>query len=74
MIRPVPLQLEQVCSTEKKPWARRTRPLPRQVGQVVGWVPGSAPLPLHVSQVIEVGTRIWAFLPEKASSNSMVRS
>ena len=33
-----------------------------------------APLPLQTSHVIEFGTRICAFLPEKASSSSIVRS
>ena len=47
----------------KKPWRAAPRPWPGQVGQVSGWVPGLAPVPLHASQVTEVGTRICAVLP-----------
>ena len=45
MKRPVPWHLWQVCWIEKKPCCSRTWPEPPQVGQVLGWVPGLAPLP-----------------------------
>ncbi len=47
----------------KKPWLARILPKPLQLGQATGLEPGSAPLPEHVSQVTEVGTRICAILP-----------
>ena len=40
----------------KKPWLALTLPLPPQVRQVCGLVPGLAPVPEHLTQVIEVGT------------------
>ena len=40
---------------EKKPWVARTRPAPPQVLQVVGLVPGLAPEPSQVSQVMRGG-------------------
>ncbi len=43
---------------EKKPWLRRTRPAPPQVPQAVGLVPGLAPEPSQVSQVMAAGTLI----------------
>ena len=44
-ILPLPWQRGQVCWIEKKPCCMRTWPWPPQVVQVVGWVPGLAPLP-----------------------------
>src|SRR5215471_4152286 len=44
MILPAPWQPAQVVSTVKKPWEWRTLPLPRQVGQLTGLEPFSAPL------------------------------
>src|SRR5690242_20641883 len=71
MIVPRPWQVGQVRSIEKKPCAARTRPDPWQVPQVFGCVPGLAPEPEQTSQVIEVGTRICAVLPEKDSSSEI---
>ena len=45
MVWPRPWQVGQVRSIEKKPCAARTRPVPWQVAQVVGLVPGLAPEP-----------------------------
>ena len=56
MTWPRPWQFGQVRSMEKKPWAARTRPTPAQVGQVFGLVPGLAPLPVHSSHWIVVGS------------------
>ena len=56
IIVPSPPQVGQVCSTAKNPCWRRMDPAPLQVGQVVGWLPGSAPLPLQAVQVSVVGT------------------
>ena len=64
IVWPRPWQVGQVRSIEKKPWAARTRPEPWQVAHVFGLVPGLAPDPEQTSQVIEVGTRICAVLPE----------
>ena len=49
---------EQARSIEKKPWLARTRPAPPQPPQTVGLVPGLAPEPSQVSQVMEAGTLI----------------
>ncbi len=68
MTRPPPWQVGQVRSMVKKPCCARTRPWPWQVGQVTGFEPASAPVPLHDSQAISVGTRTLACLPLKASS------
>ncbi len=51
MTLPSPRQVGQVCCTEKKPCCIRTCPIPPQVEQVVGLVPGLAPLPPQVSQL-----------------------
>src|SRR5262245_20384847 len=64
---PLPWQVGQVRSTVKKPWDALTAPAPPQVAQVLGCEPGLAPVPLHTSQAVAVGTRICAVLPEKAS-------
>ncbi len=69
MILPVPRQCGQVCCTLKKPWRICTEPLPPQVPQVLGWVPGLAPLPWQVSQVSQLGMRISVDLPLAASSS-----
>ena len=69
MISPRPWQEGQVRSMVKKPWLARTLPAPPQVGQVEGWVPALAPLPVQASQVTLVGTRICAVLPAKASGS-----
>ena len=67
MILPPPWQPAQVVSTVKKPWEWRTLPLPRQVGQVMGLEPFSAPLPAQTSHCPSAPTRIVACLPAKAS-------
>ena len=69
MISPRPWQEGQVRSMVKKPWLARTLPAPAQVGQVDGLVPALAPVPVQVSQVTLVGTRICAVLPAKASGS-----
>ena len=53
----------------KKPWRMCTVPLPLQVPQVFGLVPGLAPLPLQVSQLSQLGMRICVSLPRAASSS-----
>ncbi len=70
---PRPWQVGQVRSSVKKPCAWRTRPWPLQVAQVLGLVPGLAPVPEQASQVTEVGMRICAVLPAKASSRLISR-
>jgi len=72
-IRPVPRQWLQVRATVKKPCWNVTCPEPRQVGQVVGRVPGAAPLPAHVEQVSARGMRIWVSVPNAASSKETSR-
>jgi hypothetical protein len=71
---PRPWQAGQVRSMWKKPpWDARTRPAPLQVGQVFGLEPGLAPVPVHTSQVTEVGTSTSTVLPAKASSSVISR-
>ncbi len=73
IILPVPWQRGQVCWTEKKPCCMRTWPIPPQVVQVTGVVPGLAPLPLQVLQPTRVGTRMVTVVPRTASSRSRSR-
>ena len=65
---PRPWQAGQVRSSVKKPWACLILPAPPQVAQGFGLVPALAPEPEQISQVTEVGMRIWAVLPSNASS------
>ena len=58
----------------KKPCDARTRPWPAQVVQVVGWVPGLAPVPLQGSQVWVVAAAISTSAPAKACSRVISRS
>ena len=71
MISPRPWQEGQVRSMVKKPWVARTLPAPLQVGQAEGCVPVLAPVPVQVSHVTLVGTRICAVLPAKASGSEI---
>ena len=71
--RPAPWQLVQVRSTVKKPCCARMRPRPWQVWQVTGLEPGAAPMPLQSSHDTEVGTRMRASDPAKASSSDISR-
>jgi hypothetical protein len=52
----------------------RISPRPLHWGQVVGWVPGLAPLPPHVSQRARTGNSISFSVPRIASSNVILRS
>ena len=73
MILPVPWQVGQVCWIEKKPCDTRTSPRPWQVVQVLGCVPGLAPVPLQVSHSSSAGMRILASVPRAASSSDSSR-
>ena len=53
----------------KNPWRMCTAPAPLQVAQVLGEVPGLAPVPWQVSQVSQLGIRICESLPAAASSS-----
>src|SRR6266550_1971019 len=52
MIVPWPLQCPHVLAIAKKPCWKRTCPEPRHCGQVRGAVPGLAPCPRQVAQVL----------------------
>ena len=68
MTRPCPWQWWQVRAMEKKPWVSRSSPVPPQVGQARGEVPGLAPEPWHGSQRRALGiSRIFS-TPKAASS------
>ena len=73
MTLPVPWQVGQVCWIEKKPCETRTSPWPWQVVQVLGCVPGFAPVPWQVSHSSSVGMRIFASVPRAASSSASSR-
>ena len=72
---PLPWQVGQVRSTVKKPCEALTAPAPPQVPQVLGAVPGLAPVPLQTSQAVAVGTRIFMLvLVMSPGSNSLISS
>ena len=72
-MRPVPRQWLQVRATLKKPCWNVTWPAPRQVGQLVGFVPGAAPLPEQEEQVSARGMRSCVSVPKAASSKEISR-
>ena len=72
-MRPEPRQWLQVRATLKKPCWKVTWPAPRQVGHVVGFVPGAAPLPEQEEQVSALGIRICVSVPKAASSKEISR-
>jgi hypothetical protein len=72
-IRPSPRQRLQVWLTVKKPWEKRTWPVPRQVLQTTGCEPGLAPLPRQVAHVSKRGMTISFSTPLAASSKRISR-
>ncbi len=78
MIWPAPPHCGQGWLIEKKPWLWASMPRPSQRGQVIGAVPGLAPLPWQVWQRPDFGTvtLIWAPLTawSKLSWTSVSRS
>src|SRR6478609_2331233 len=52
MIDPVPWQLVHGSEKANEPWFRVVNPVPLQTGQSRGEVPGFAPTPWHVGQVV----------------------
>jgi hypothetical protein len=69
MTLPEPWQRGQVCAIEKGPCEMRTWPAPRHAGQVVGCVPGFAPLPWQLSHGFIAGMRILVSKPCAACSS-----
>ena len=67
-MRPVPRQRPQVRATLKKPCWNVTCPRPPQEVQVVGVVPGAAPLPWQVAQGSARGIWMCVSVPKTASS------
>ena len=55
---PSPPQVGHGLETEKKPWVKRCAPLPLQVRQVWGVVPGFAPDPEQVSHRFRIGNEV----------------
>ena len=76
MILPVPLQASQVRTVAKEPnmvfCCTRTWPVPPQVVQVTGLVPGLAPVPPQVLQFSSRGIKISFLTPKADSSKVMV--
>src|SRR5215469_18863622 len=68
---PRPWQDGHVRSRVKKPCVWRILPWPPQVAQAFGLAPPLAPEPEQTSHVTEVGMRICAVLPLKASSRAI---
>jgi hypothetical protein len=73
IILPLPWHVGQVCWIEKKPWDMRTVPEPWQVSQVLGCVPGLAPVPWQVSHDSIVGMRMRVSVPRAACSRVISR-
>ena len=71
---PAPPQRSHGSDSEKKPWLRLLTPRPRHSGQIVGEVPGCAPLPLQVAHVTGFSTGIVSCAPRSASANESVTS
>ena len=78
MIWPAPPHCGQGWLIEKKPWLSESIPRPLQRGQVIGVVPGFAPVPLQVLQVDCFGTVTVTSVPRiawsKLSATSVSRS
>src|SRR3954470_3005811 len=78
MTVPLPPQREHGCEIENRPWPCDSTPRPWQTGQIVGLVPGLAPVPWHVTHVWEVGTDTESWAPSiawsKLSRTSVSRS
>jgi hypothetical protein len=72
-MRPVPWQRPQVRATLKNPCWNVTWPRPPQDAQVVGEVPGAAPLPWQVAHGSARGIWMWVSVPKTASSKPRSR-
>src|SRR2546425_9586692 len=68
LIWPSPPQRGQGRATVRKPWLMRTSPRPWHVSHVVLCVPGSLPVPLHVSQRSSRG--IWIFVSSRSEEHT----
>ena len=68
MTMPFPPQEGHGVARVMKPVRWITWPVPRQVGQVSGWVPGAAPVLSHWSQGRSWVSSIFFLVPLKASS------
>ena len=73
MIFPDPPHCLQVCEMEKNPCCILTCPAPWQEGHAEGCVPGSAPDPLQLSQLCNVGILIFSVVPFTAFSKSILK-
>ena len=71
---PLPPQRGHGCERAKTPWFSDTTPRPRQTGQSVGLVPGSAPDPPHVWHGTSSWTGIRVSIPRSESSKVMFTS
>src|SRR5262245_29159264 len=69
MTVPAPPQVRQVFEIEKKPWLPEVTPRPLQSGQILGDVPGAAPVPWHAVQPTALTTGTLSVTPRSASSN-----
>ena len=68
---PVPWQRRQGWEIENSPCDSASTPRPLQSEQIVGWVPGLAPVPLQVGQGADSGTDTGIWAPSIACSNEM---
>ncbi|MBA7475811.1 hypothetical protein ES707_11185 [subsurface metagenome] len=77
IILPSPWHWEQVVVLVKRPnmlcWTRRTCPVPLQLGQRLGWLPGLQPMPWHREQFSVRNISI-SFSQSKAVSSKVMVS
>src|SRR4051812_22832174 len=66
---PLPRQRGQGCESANRPCDSETTPRPLHSGQMIGAVPGSAPVPPHCEQATVSSTGTFASAPRSESSN-----
>src|SRR6195952_615047 len=71
MMEPEPWQLVHGSENANEPWLRVVRPVPLHTGQSCAEVPGLAPVPRQVGQVLRSARRSGTVTPETASPNAI---
>src|ERR1700712_4907257 len=74
MIDPEPWQLVHGSENANEPWLRGVKPVPLHTGQSCADVPGFAPVPRQVGQVLRSASRSGMVTPETASPNEILTS
>src|SRR5258708_19722468 len=65
---PAPPHREQGCEIENMPWPCVSMPRPSQLGHTIGVVPGFAPVPRQLGQLVFIGTCSGTCAPDTAWS------